>query len=177
MPNRLPARPADRRFGSKSNCDDTAPADSSPVRGYPAIETIQELLLSGKILAIKGLGGFHIACDATNPGAVSELRRRKLRVDKPFALMMADLAMVERCCLVSPEEEELLTSRLRPIVILQAKSAANIACPGGSRSGHPRGDAALHAPPLSDFPGYRRGPDAPSGHDQWKYERRAHRYR
>ena len=161
----------------QADCRDTAIAVAAPVQGFTAIETIQELLLSGKILAIKGLGGFHIACDATNPGAVSELRQRKLRVDKPFALMMADLATVERYCLVSPEEEELLTSPLRPIVILEAIERNAHRFPGGSRSGYPRGDAALYAPPLSAIPGYRREPDAPSGHDQWKYERRAHRYR
>lgn len=78
-------------------------------------------------MAVIGLGGFHLACDATNTQAVSELRQRKLRVDKPFALMMPNLAMIEEHCYVSEAERELLTSVARPIVLLQRKPNSNIA--------------------------------------------------
>jgi hydrogenase maturation protein HypF len=91
-----------------------------------AIYAGQKMLADGKILAIKGLGGFHLACDATNTKAVSELRRRKLRVDKPFALMMPDIATVEKHCLTSLGERELLESRQRPIVLLQKRSDSPI---------------------------------------------------
>ncbi len=86
-----------------------------------AILTVQQLLADGKIIAIKGLGGFHLACDATNVEAVTELRHRKLRVDKPFALMMADLPMVDQHCLANSDERALLESRQRPIVLLRRK--------------------------------------------------------
>lgn len=89
-----------------------------------ALQTARQWLREGKILAIKGLGGFHLACDATNSQAVNELRRRKLRVDKAFALMMADLHMVQNYCQVNETEQELVTSRQRPIVILQRKTGA-----------------------------------------------------
>ncbi len=92
-----------------------------------AILATRELLRQGKIVAIKGLGGFHLACDATNPQAVAELRRRKLRVDKPFALMMPDLATIERHCFLNPAEREVLTSAARPIVLLQRRPEAKIA--------------------------------------------------
>src|SRR5512145_1815247 len=75
-----------------------------------SITETQNALMKGEILAIKGLGGFHLACDATNAQAVSELRKRKLRVDKPFALMMPDVETIERHCFVSKAERELLTS-------------------------------------------------------------------
>jgi hydrogenase maturation protein HypF len=94
--------------------------------GDAAILEAQRLLAEGKILAVKGLGGFHLACDATNAEAVSELRRRKLRVDKPFALMMPDLATVEQHCYVSAEERALLESRQRPIVLLKRKPGSPI---------------------------------------------------
>ena len=81
----------------------------------------QELLQQGKTLAIKGLGGFHLACDATNADAVLELRRRKLRIDKPFALMMPDIYTVEKHCFIDNEEKELLESYFKPIVILQRR--------------------------------------------------------
>lgn len=90
------------------------------------IET-QKLLLQGKIIAIKGLGGFHIACDATNTDAVELLRKRKLRIDKPFALMMPDIDTVKKHCHVSVEESALLESRERPIVILERLNSSNIA--------------------------------------------------
>ncbi len=99
---------------------------SQPLSGDEAILESQRLLSGGKVLAIKGLGGFHLACDATNRGAVQELRRRKLRVDKPFALMMPDLATVEEHCLVSADEEEILLSRQRPIVLLRRKPGSSI---------------------------------------------------
>jgi len=92
-----------------------------------AIAETCRLLAEGKILAIKGLGGFHLACDATNAKSVSELRQRKLRVDKPFALMMPDMEIIERHCYVSEAERELLTSSARPIVLLKRKTESNIA--------------------------------------------------
>ena len=91
-----------------------------------AISETQRLLAEGKILAIKGLGGFHLACDATNAQAVTELRNRKLRVDKPFALMMPDLETVEQHCHVTDAERDLLQSSARPIVLLKKKPASNI---------------------------------------------------
>jgi hydrogenase maturation protein HypF len=87
----------------------------------------RQLLLEGKILAIKGLGGFHLACDATNPQAVSELRRRKLRVDKAFALMAADAEMAAQHAWLSKAERLLLESRQRPIVIARRRSDSPIA--------------------------------------------------
>ena len=92
-----------------------------------AIQQTRRMLADGKILAIKGLGGFHLACDATNAESVSELRHRKLRVDKPFALMMPDLETIERHCYVNEAERELLQSGARPIVLLQRKPEALIA--------------------------------------------------
>lgn len=92
-----------------------------------AILETRRLLVEGKIVAVKGLGGFHLACDATNAASVTELRNRKLRVDKPFALMMPDLETVEKHCVVSEAERELLLSAARPIVLLKRKPESNIA--------------------------------------------------
>jgi len=92
-----------------------------------AITQAQEQLNDGSILAIKGLGGFHLACNAANAEAVAELRRRKLRVDKPFALMMPDLETIEKHCFVSEAERQYLTSRQRSIVLLYRKPESNIA--------------------------------------------------
>ena len=90
------------------------------------IQEAQRLISEGKILAVKGLGGFHLACDATNSRAVIELRNRKLRVDKPFAIMMPDIETVERHCFVSDSESELLLSSARPIVLLKRKPESDI---------------------------------------------------
>ena len=94
---------------------------------YDAILASQELLASGCILAIKGLGGFHLACDAANPDAVAELRQRKLRVDKPFALMMPDIETIGQHCHISQAERELLESPQRPIVLLYRRPESTIA--------------------------------------------------
>jgi hydrogenase maturation protein HypF len=91
-----------------------------------AIIRTRTLLADGKIVAIKGLGGFHLACDATNAEAVSELRRRKLRVDKPFALMMPNLGTIEQHCYVSEAESKLLRSAARPIVLLKRRDSSSI---------------------------------------------------
>jgi hydrogenase maturation protein HypF len=80
------------------------------------------VLAAGKIVALKGLGGFHLCCDATHRGAVAMLRQRKAREAKPFALMAADLAEVRRYCNVSPLEEQLLASPAAPIVLLEARN-------------------------------------------------------
>ena len=81
----------------------------------------QDFIKAGKIIAIKGLGGFHIACDATNHGAVEELRKRKLRVEKPFAVLLQDINSVSQHCYLNKSERDLLLSRERPIVLLQRK--------------------------------------------------------
>ncbi|HEY2859094.1 MAG TPA: carbamoyltransferase HypF, partial [Terracidiphilus sp.] len=85
------------------------------------------LLAEGKILAVKGLGGFLLACDATHEAAVAELRRRKRRPHKPFALMVRDLAAARKLCVVSTEDEASLLSPRRPIVILPRRPEAKLA--------------------------------------------------
>ena len=108
-------------------------------RGTPAIlRRVRELLREGKIVAVKGLGGFLLACDAENDAAVSALRTRKRRSDKPFALMARDIAHVERFCVVTPEERNLLLSMRRPIVILQRREGSAISpavAPGNATIG------------------------------------------
>ena len=86
-----------------------------------AILKARRLLREGYIVAIKGLGGFHLACDASNPYTVAELRDRKGRYDKPFAVMAANVTAVASVCELGPEEQNLLTSREKPIVLLLRK--------------------------------------------------------
>jgi hydrogenase maturation protein HypF len=95
--------------------------------GYDAIVETRHHFEKGAIVAVKGLGGFHLACDATNANSVIELRNRKLRVDKPFALMMPDIETVGKHCFVSDQERQLLTSTARPVVLLRRKPESNIA--------------------------------------------------
>lgn len=92
-----------------------------------AILEARRLLRQGRIVAIKGLGGFHLACDAANPQAVDELRRRKGRAGKPFALMAADLAVLERYCELTDHERALLTGREKPIVLLRRRELVPVA--------------------------------------------------
>ncbi len=94
---------------------------------WSAIVKARKLLREGKILAIKGLGGFHLACDATNEDAVAELRRRKGRAGKPFALMFADLKTVSQYCFVDRSEMSLLNGHEKPIVLLDRKNKKDIA--------------------------------------------------
>ena len=135
--------PANRRFHAQPNACPVcgpriwlAPASSTteealtPPHGDPqnskVIEESAQLLRSGAILAIKGLGGFHLACDATNPQAVMKLRERKRRFEKPLAVMMATLDQITKHCLVTPGERDLLLSPSCPIVLLQWKPESTV---------------------------------------------------
>jgi len=126
--------PANRRFHAQPNaCVDCGPRvwledaggrQLEPDSGCDAIATAARLIRQGRILAIKGIGGIHLACDAGNPEAVQRLRRRKHRYHKALALMARDLAMIERFARVGDDEVMLLRQSAAPIVILDAAGAA-----------------------------------------------------
>ncbi len=125
--------PANRRFHAQPNaCWQCGPqlalldANGNAIPGDPIQQTIEHLR-QGAIVAIKGLGGFHLAVDATQPHAVARLRERKHRWEKPLAILVADIAAAERLCNISPEERSLLESPQRPIVLLPRKSDTPIA--------------------------------------------------
>jgi hydrogenase maturation protein HypF len=129
--------PLNRRFHAQPNAcpvcgphvwveDATAPYARLAERDS-AVRQAGEMLLAGKILAIKGLGGFHLACDATNPHAVQTLRARKGRPAKPLAIMMATLDDVRQHCCISDAEEALLTSQQCPIVLLPWRQPSTVA--------------------------------------------------
>jgi hydrogenase maturation protein HypF len=130
--------PTDRRFHAEPTaCPECGPALSlldgcgnrvraESLENGDEIAQVRRLLLDGKIVAIKGIGGFHLACDGTNAAAVERLRQRKYREDKPFALMASSLEMVGEYCVVSAEEERLLSDVRRPIVLLTRKSGSRI---------------------------------------------------
>ena len=88
-----------------------------------ALQAARKALVKGKILAVKGLGGFHLVCDALNPQTVENLRLRKRRSGKPLALMAFDLETIKEYAIVSPEEEKLLTSPMAPVVLLETLAA------------------------------------------------------
>jgi hydrogenase maturation protein HypF len=128
------ADPLDRRFHAQPNaCPKCGPSlelldgEGKTVECSDVIKAASQLLKEGKILALKGLGGFHLACDATSEEAVNTLRARKRRWSKPLAVMIATIKEIERHCLVSPEERKLLESPQCPIVLLRWKrSSSNI---------------------------------------------------
>ena len=123
--------PADRRFHAQPNaCPDCGPqvwienAGGERVAAddtADSIETAARLIREGAIVAIKGIGGIHLACDAGSDAAVNRLRERKHRYQKALALMAADIGMVRRFASVDDAEAELLANRSAPIVVLQAK--------------------------------------------------------
>jgi hydrogenase maturation protein HypF len=127
--------PEDRRFHAQPNaCPRCGPrltlwsqAGDELARDHAAIQASADALRSGRILALKGLGGFHLLVDARDPEAVARLRRRKARYEKPLALMVADLEQVRDLCAVSPAAEDLLTSPQAPIVLLPRRPGAPIA--------------------------------------------------
>ncbi|MBA7465948.1 Carbamoyltransferase HypF [subsurface metagenome] len=96
------------------------------LKGLEALQATIELLKKGKIVAIKGLGGFHLACDATNGFAVERLRKRKKRPYKPFAIMVSDIETAKKHCLVSQQEGELLSDWQKPIILLEKREDSKI---------------------------------------------------
>jgi len=112
-----------------------------------AVDAASTLLQRGEVIAIKGLGGYQLACDATNPNAVAGVRARKRRENKPFALMARDLDVVRRYCSVSATEAALLRSPAAPIVLLEANGAARVAsgvAPGLRTLGFMLSNTPLH---------------------------------
>lgn len=122
--------PLSRRFHAQPNaCSLCGPhmwIDGLDTKDADIFKEIAKLLKDGQILAIKGIGGFHIACDATNESAVERLRNNKRRKSKPFALMMKDMDMVRKYCYVSEAEKEILQGKERPIVLLRIKDLLDI---------------------------------------------------
>jgi len=125
--------PGDRRFHAQPNaCAACGPrltlvdGQGLPIDGDALSET-RRRLATGRIVAIKGIGGFHLACDAGNDAAVQRLRERKGREAKPLAIMVSDVMTARRLCVVSDDESALLGSPARPIVILPMRPGAGIA--------------------------------------------------
>jgi hydrogenase maturation protein HypF len=136
------ADPADRRFHAQPiACPDCGPglelvvAGEREALGDDALVETRRLLAEGAIVAVKGLGGYHLACDARNGRAVAELRRRKRRGDKPFAVMVADIPAARALAEVSDPEALLLSGPRRPVVLLaRGRGAAQLAAAVAPRS-------------------------------------------
>ncbi|BAB72651.1 carbamoyltransferase HypF [Anabaena sp. FACHB-709] len=101
---------------------DGKPVTASMFSMLDDVDAVCTLLQKGEIVAIKGIGGFHLACDATQEAAVEKLRQRKRRYDKPFALMARDINVIEKYCFVNDRERELLVSPAAPIVLLEKRT-------------------------------------------------------
>ena len=149
--------PNDRRFHAQPNacptCGPTLWLEDNLGHRYNetvnhlAIELAAKLLANGKIIAIKGLGGFHLVCDATNTQAVKTLRRRKNRPAKPLALMAKDIAQVHQFAHTSTTCCELLQSSAAPVVLLEKKEPTNLAqcvAPGQNKLGMMLPYTAMH---------------------------------
>lgn len=130
------ADPADRRFHAETTCCpecgprlELSDAEGAALPGDPIAATL-DLLKNGAIVAIKGLGGFHLVCDARDAAAVARLRKRKAREEKPFAVMAANFASVARLAEAGEGERQKLESAERPIVLLRKRADADAALPG-----------------------------------------------
>ena len=157
--------PLDRRFHAQPTaCPVCGPiitykiSGQNPVISETALQDARTAIKNGLIVAIKGLGGYHLACDATNRKAVDTLRERKRRVDKPFALMSFSIDAIQKYCRVSTEEQDLLKSRQKPIVLLNKSSTCILPeelAPGQNTLGFMLPYTPLHyllLEPTNDFP-------------------------
>jgi hydrogenase maturation protein HypF len=131
--------PADRRFHAQPvACERCGPnVRLGELRGLAAIREAAARLRRGEVVAVKGLGGYHLACDAVSQAAVTRLRSRKCREEKPLALMAASLLVAEKLVEMTERERDLLTSPARPIVLITARAgaAAPTVAPGNPRLG------------------------------------------
>jgi hydrogenase maturation protein HypF len=129
--------PATRRFHAQPNaCPECGPrlalrdAHGAAIDAGDPVAAAVARVARGEILAIKGLGGYHLACDARNAAAVARLRERKAREEKPFAVMVAGVASAAPFAVVDAEERQLLEARERPIVLLRKRAGCDAALPG-----------------------------------------------
>ena len=146
--------PLDRRFHAQPNaCPVCGPAlfyqnKLGKIDTDDPLARAKADLAAGKIIAVKGIGGYHLACDAKNEQAVQTLRSRKHRWDKPFALMMPDMDTISKYCYCNEDESALLQSQRRPIVLLQKKNRgeqlASAIAPGNGNLGVMLPYAPLH---------------------------------
>ncbi len=155
--------PADRRFHAQPNaCALCGPklwlaeADGAPLRfsDGDAVAAASRLLRQGHILAIKGIGGFHLACDASDAAAVRRLRTRKRRGCKPFALMARDLAVIRRYCQMTETEAGLLQAAPAPVLLLESNGPRQVAAevaPGQRSLGFMLPYSPLHHLLLADW--------------------------
>ncbi len=145
--------PDNRRFHAQPvACGECGPGCSlrwgtEVIQGNEAsIRAAAELLSNGGIVAVKGLGGYHLACDAGNTATVAALRGRKFRKEKPFALMASDLDLARQLVELSPEAEMLLTSRARPIVIAPVRAQTGKVAAGVAPDNHDLGVMLPYTP-------------------------------
>lgn len=134
--------PATRRYDAQpvccNHCGPEVYLIGRPERGRAAITAVRECIAAGGIAAIKGIGGFHLCCDAENEQAVALLRSRKRRPAKPFAVMMRSVETVRQACVLEPWQEELLQGHQKPIQLLPRRAGARIApsvAPGNPKIG------------------------------------------
>jgi hydrogenase maturation protein HypF len=157
---------SDRRFHAEaiacSRCGPTAvlmALGPTPVHYNPACDDIEraaDLVRNGEIIALKGIGGYHLACDAGNAGALARLRQLKRRPAKPFALMARDLEVIRHYCTISSEEERQLTGAQAPIVLLHADGPQRLpdgVAPGLNSLGFMLPTTPLHLLLLEDMGG------------------------
>jgi len=158
------ADPRDRRFHAQpAACPACGPrlsicnADGRPIESNDPVVTFVEALRQGQIGAIKGLGGYHLACAAARASVVQELRQRKHRDEKPFAVMVRDVETAARLCEIDADERELLESPRRPIVLLRKRpTLGELVCdavaPGNPRLGVMLPYTPLHHLLFAEFP-------------------------
>jgi hydrogenase maturation protein HypF len=151
--------PSDRRFHAQPiACPDCGPtlrfetgdvrADDAVLGTEPALTAARACLAAGGVVAVKGVGGFHLAADATSPAAVATLRTRKHRPDKPFAVMVGDLETARRLVRLSAHEEAALSSLQAPVVLARARDDADPAVALEVAPGNPLLGVMLPSSPL-----------------------------
>lgn len=144
--------PATRRYDAQPVCCNNCGPEvyiigDETIRGAEAITLTRRTIIEGGIVAIKGIGGFHLCCDATNDKAVRRLRQLKHRPVKPFAIMAKNMTTIERECIIEDGQQEMLTGHQKPILLLKRKLTGQIVdsvAPGNPKIGMMLPYAPLH---------------------------------